>query len=153
VDGSTEKLLLRIEKAWRELADSYTGLTDAELTEPGASGDWSVKDVIAHVTTWEKEALQHLPTVARGGRPPRYASVGGIDAFNARAFAQNRDLPLQAVLERSKGVHARLVAYVASVEPERLANRERFVSRLRLDTYGHYRIHSAAIRSRRSNDI
>jgi hypothetical protein len=46
--------------------------------EPGAIGEWSIKDILAHVTIWEKEALKHLPLIIAGGRPPRYVTYGGM---------------------------------------------------------------------------
>ena len=33
------------------------------MSEQGVTGSWSVKDIIAHVTTWEEEALKHLPLI------------------------------------------------------------------------------------------
>jgi hypothetical protein len=79
-----QQLLNKLDKAWAALKESYAGLSDAQLTEPGVMGAWSVKDILAHVTTWEEEALQYLPLIITGGRPPRYAiQYGGIDAFNA----------------------------------------------------------------------
>lgn len=138
-----------MEKAWDELLVSYSGLTEAQLTQPGALGEWSVKDVLAHVTTWEAEALQHLPTVARGARPPRYASQGGIDAFNARTADLKRHLPLETVLAEMLATHARLIDYVRTTTG--ISNRTRFVNRLRLDTYAHYRLHAEAIRAWRAN--
>ena len=64
--------------------ESYAGLSDSQLTESGVTGTWSVKDLIAHVTWWEEEALKHLPLIIKGGTPPRYSTkYGGIDAFNA----------------------------------------------------------------------
>ena len=33
---------------------------DGELLEPGVTGAWSVRDIIAHVTTRDEEALGHL---------------------------------------------------------------------------------------------
>ena len=36
------------------------------MMEPGVTGDWSVKDVLAHVTIWEAEALKYLPLIAEG---------------------------------------------------------------------------------------
>jgi len=77
-----EKLLKRLDTAWMAFKESYAGFTDTQLLEPGVTGDWSVRDIIAHVTTWEEEALTHLPLIIAGGRPPRYStSYGGIDAF------------------------------------------------------------------------
>ncbi|HEX2279797.1 MAG TPA: hypothetical protein VHN13_22140 [Candidatus Tectomicrobia bacterium] len=74
-------------------------MSDSQLTEPGVTGHWSVKDTLAHVTAWEEEALKYLPLILEGGRPPRYITYGGIDdAFNAQMTEQKRDLSLSDVL-------------------------------------------------------
>ena len=79
------QLLLRVDRAWIGFTDSYAGLSESDVLEPGVTKTWSVKDIIAHVTTWEEEALKHLPAVLEGRRPPRYSvAYGGIDAFNAQ---------------------------------------------------------------------
>src|SRR5260370_20474087 len=77
IAADKQRLLGRLDKAWAALKESYAGLSEARLTEPGVPGDWSVKDVLAHVTTWEAEALRHLPLILAGGRPPRYVRYGG----------------------------------------------------------------------------
>ena len=41
---------------------------------------------MAHVATWEGEAVNALPIIMHGKRPPRY---GGVDGFNARQNAAN----------------------------------------------------------------
>src|SRR3989454_12763500 len=85
------QLLRRLAQAWEAFQQSYAGLAEAELLEPGVTGAWSIKDVIAHVTWWEEEALTHLPLILAGGRPPRYSvTYGGIAAFNARMTEQDR---------------------------------------------------------------
>jgi hypothetical protein len=101
-----QRLLERLEAAWTALGDAYAGLDDAQLVEPGVVDDWSVKDIVAHVTTWEQEALEHLPLIIAGGTPPRYAAQGGIDAFNARATEDGRRLSLAEVLRRRDQTHA-----------------------------------------------
>src|SRR5437899_11422169 len=91
-----QQLLKRLDKAWCVFKDSYAGLSDADLLEPGVTGAWSVRDIIAHVTTWEEEALRHLPLVLMGKRPPRYSVThSGIDAFNATTTERktNSSLP------------------------------------------------------------
>ena len=68
------------------------------MMEPGVTGAWSVRDTLAHVTSWEEEALKHLPLILKGGTPPRYSvHHGGIDAFNARMTEQKRNLSLSEV--------------------------------------------------------
>jgi uncharacterized protein (TIGR03083 family) len=140
----------QIERAWAALQDSYAGLPDARLTAPGVIGDWSVKDVLAHVTTWEEEALKHVPVILEGGRPPRYVTYGGIDAFNARMTEQKRALSLDEVLSQLHDTHDRLLGFVASMPEDQLLTGSRARKRLRLDTYGHYPEHALAIREWRA---
>lgn len=140
------QLLGRIDSTWRALKDSYAGLPDARLVEPGVTGDWSVKDILAHVTTWEEEALKYLPLIATGGRPPRYVTFGGIDAFNAMMTERKRGLTLSAVLEQLDDTHRRLVDVVQAAPDEHVVRETRYRRRLRLDTYRHYPQHADAIR-------
>lgn len=142
------RLLDRLAAAWRDLLDSYAGLADADLLAPGVTGAWSVRDIVAHVSVWEEEALKHLPLVLEGGRPPRYSvTYGGIDAFNALMTVQLRDLTLPDVLRRRDDVHGRLVAYLESAPEDQFVRETRFRRRLRLDTFGHYPKHAAGIRA------
>lgn len=144
----TAQVLARLDAAWRDFEESYAGLSDEELLIPGVTGDWSVRDIIAHVTWWEEEALKHLPLVREGGRPPRYSvTYGGIDAFNALMTERRSHLTLAEVLRQHDDVHARLLHYVRDAPEELYARETRFRRRLRLDTFGHYPIHARAIRA------
>jgi hypothetical protein len=144
----SRQLLKKLDKAWMEIKESYAGLSDSQLTEPGVTGNWSVKDILAHVTTWEEEALKYLPLIVKGGRPPRYSvKYGGIDAFNAQMMEQKRGLSLADVLEQLDETHRRLIAYIQSAPEEQFTQETPFRRRLRLDTYSHYPIHTKMIRA------
>ena len=146
-----ERVVRTLDAAWAALLESYAGLPDAALLEPGVAGDWSVKDVLAHVNTWQEEALQQLPVIAAGGTPPRYGSTyGGIDAFNARMAERKRGMSLAEVRRRLDETHRRLIALIRSVPEHHLTGETRFRRRLRLDTYGHYRLHERGIREWRA---
>jgi hypothetical protein len=142
-----QRLLRQLDAAWTALTGAYAGLPEARLVQPGVVDDWSVKDIVAHVTTWEQEALKHLPLIVAGGTPPRYAAQGGIDAFNARATQAGRRLSLAEVLRRRDETHARLVEFIRRQPEDTFGGRTRARRRLRLDTYGHYPEHTAAIRA------
>ena len=150
VSEQRERLLDTLDAAWTALGDSYAGLSDAQMVEPGVVDDWSVRDILAHVTAWEEEALRHLPQVIAGGTPPRYAAQGGIDAFNARATEAGRRLSLAEVLRRRDETHARLLEFIRSQREGTFAGQTRARRRLRLDTWGHYPEHTAAIRAWRA---
>ena len=142
-----QQLLNRLDAAWMAFQASYAGLSNARLVEPGVAGDWSVKDIIAHVTWWEEEALRHLPLIIAGDRPPRYSvTYGGIDAFNAMMAERKRDVPLSDVLTEQNDTHQRLIDFIQSVPEDQFTRETRFRRRLRLDTYSHYPIHTNAIR-------
>jgi hypothetical protein len=56
------------------------------------------------------------------------------------------DQSLAEVRDQFAETHRRLVSYIQSVPPEQLAGDTRLRRRLRLDTYGHYPIHTRQIR-------
>lgn len=141
------QLLTRLDRAWQAFKESYAGLSDAQLLEPGVMSDWSVRDIIAHVTWWEEEALTHLPLILAGGKPPRYSvKYGGIDAFNAQMTELRRHLSLSEVLQQQNDTHRRLIEFIQNVPEDQFIQETRFRHRLRLDTYSHYPLHAEAIR-------
>jgi len=142
-----EQVIQKIEQAWDELCASYAGLPVESMLEPGANGEWSVKDIIAHVSTWEGEALKFLPLILGGKRPPRYSVLyGGIDAFNAQVVEMSRALSLDEVFRQAAETHARLIAYLENAPEDQFTSETRFRRRIRLDTYSHYPHHTQAIR-------
>jgi hypothetical protein len=148
------RLLKRLDEAWQALNASYAGLSESDMTQPGVTGSWSIKDIIAHVSSWENESLTHLPVILAGEKPPRYSvTYGGIDAFNAQVTERNRGLSLSEVLRQRDETHRRLIGFIRRVPEEQLTRETRFRRRLRLDTYGHYAKHAEAVvkwRKRRS---
>jgi hypothetical protein len=137
-----EQLIARIEGRWRDFNDAFGGLPDAALLEPGVAGDWSVKDLIAHIATWERESLEALPIIMQGKRPPRY---GGVDNFNARQNEANSRLSLAEAREGMQASHQRVLDFLATVPESWFETETRFRHRLRLDTWSHYPEHTQAI--------
>ncbi len=141
-----QQLLRKIEAPWVALGEAYAGLSEAQLAQPGVTGDWSVLDILGHVSAWENEALTHLPHILEGQRPPKYSDLyGGIDAFNALKVRESRALSPADALARFEDTHRRLLAYLETAPEEQLATETRFRRRIRLDTYSHYPIHTQAI--------
>ena len=125
--------------------DSCSGLSDSVLNAPGPVGLWSVRDLLGHIATWDEEALLALPVILEGKKLPRYASSGGIDAFNAREQDRKRGITLAELRRDMDATHGRLLAYLTSLPETAYAKEGRFLKRLRQDTYGHYRVHAAQV--------
>jgi hypothetical protein len=141
------QFLKKLDQAWAAFEASYAGLSETQLAEPGVADDWSVKDILAHVTTWEEEALKYLPLILADGTPPRYSTqYGGIDAFNAQITKQKRRLSIAEIRGRLAETHRQLVAFVQSAPEEQFPQETRFRHRLRLETYSHYALHARMIR-------
>ena len=149
-----KQLFGRLERTWLDFRESYAGLSDSELTKSGVSGDWSVRDILAHVTTWEREALKHLPTILKGGKPPRYSvAYGEINAFNRITTEQKRSLTLFEVRRELEETHQRLVDFIETIAKEQFRTKTPFRHRPRLDTYSHYPKHASAIKKWRKQQL
>ena len=66
------QLITRIQTRWQDFQRAYAGLAASDMMRSGVVGDWSVKDIIGHVATWEEESLKWLPVVAQGLPTERY---------------------------------------------------------------------------------
>jgi hypothetical protein len=142
-----QNLLRKLEAVWSDFRASYAGLSEAEVLEPGVTGKWCVKDIVAHVTTWEEETLKHLSSMLRSEKYPRYsAKYGGIDAFNALMTENKRGLSFPEVLKQQDAVHRKLILFIEGVPERAFEGKSPFRHCLRMDTYSHYPKHAAAIR-------
>ena len=141
-----QQFIKKLDSAWSAFESSYAGLPDSKLTQPGVVDAWSVKDLLAHITTWELEALKYLPVILAGSRPPRYSTqYGGLDAFNALMTERKRELPLAEVRRQLAETHAQLVDYVQTAPEDQFALPTPFRHRLRLETTSHYNLHARMI--------
>lgn len=111
-----EQLVAYLERARKELRASFRGLSDEQMIRPGVAGEWSAKDVLSHVTSWEEQALPDLARLARGDTAV-LASVDlyatNYDPFNAMIMSLRRNLHLDQVLRELDISRADFMAAVA----------------------------------------
>ncbi len=89
------ELVKQIETSWAELLAAASQLTPTQLTTP-LDGDWTGKDLLAHITAWEKRVLELLQ---RGRNHPDGFHVDGVedwdvDRVNLGYYEANRARPL-----------------------------------------------------------
>ncbi len=135
-----ERVLGQMEKEWQALLESFAGLPDDVILQPEVVGYWSIRDVLAHIATWEEESIKMLPLILENKPLPRY---GNIHAFNAREQERKRHLSLEQVKAELEDTHRRLTAFLESVPESSLT--DRFLRRLRLATVKHYQEHAGQI--------
>ena len=102
---------------------------EAHMTQPGVAGDWSIKDIVAHLTGWRvrtvarlQAALRHEPTPP----PPWPPHLQTDDEINAWIYAANKDRPLSDVLEESRAVFQQLVDTLSAFPEAELLDPRRF---------------------------
>ena len=83
-----------LEEHHREISELIGGLSDEAFSRPGTigGGDWSAKDLIAHIRSWETMALETIEDW-RDQRYPRiherFVGAGGVDGLNAQILDQH----------------------------------------------------------------
>ena len=82
------------------------------MTQPGVAGEWSIKDIVAHLTTYRhrtvgrfQAALRHEPAPT----PPWPPHLQTDDEINEWIYTANRDRPLVDVLGESRDVFQQLM--------------------------------------------
>jgi hypothetical protein len=145
-----ERLITKIENSWMAFMESFAGLTDDMLMEPGVVGYWSVRDVLAHISTWEEEAIKVFILILDGKPVPLYRRYGGIDAFNAREQERKRYLTLEQVKDELAATHQRLLQMLKETDESVYSIDKRLAKRFRYDTFGHYLEHADQIKKWRS---
>ncbi len=108
------ELLAVLEDGWRQLDAAVAGLDEAAMAEPGVVGDWSVKDVLGHVTAWELVALRHIEAW-RAGDSLDFQQGTSVDAYNAAEVARRRQMFLSEVRGEMAETRARLRAAIESL--------------------------------------
>jgi hypothetical protein len=73
-------------------------LSEEQLTQEIIAGEWTVKDILAHLAAWEGEALLAAERVARG-EPDGYLVEESVDDWNRRRVEERRRLPLVDVIQ------------------------------------------------------
>jgi uncharacterized damage-inducible protein DinB len=93
--GDREQLLGRVEEARRGFLAAVEGLTEEQMTRP-AVGEWSVKDLLCHLASYEEMALPDMERVARGDAPALGAfDLKRVDEYNALIMALRRHFSLE----------------------------------------------------------
>lgn len=147
------ELLAAIEREWEALQSAIDGLSEDQMTRAPVAGDWTIKDVLAHLAVCESLLVTDLYKIERGLTPNVNLTDAQIDESNAQFYAEQRDRPLERVLEDLYSVHLALLNRLESVPDARLSNPRKFswlrgqpLSAFVLeDSAEHYREHTAEI--------
>ncbi len=86
---------------------------------PGiGGGEWSPKDLLGHLESWQEHVLDALDAWSRSERAPVDVALygEGLNAFNAREVERKADRSFDEQLSAAAKIHERLKARIRSID-------------------------------------
>jgi hypothetical protein len=151
-----DEILDALEDQRESLLDAIEGLPDLILLEPGVTGEWSIKDILAHLSAWEAELVKLL-WQARHGQSPTGVYTGGVpvDEINAVWSQAAQSRPWERVFDDFISVRKQTIRRVEPFSDAELNDAQRWPwlkghplwEWIANDSFGHEEEHVAQIRT------
>ncbi len=120
-------------KAWE---DALAKVGEARMDATGVVGDWSTKDLVAHVGFWERWVGGRISASLEGqestilgpfaGEIPPEAKDWDTDQLNAWVYEKNRNRPAAEVVMEEQQIYRRLYTMLRGMRDEDLFATGRF---------------------------
>jgi uncharacterized protein (TIGR03083 family) len=96
-------------------------LPEAERTTRPVCGLWTLKDLVGHLTDWERVGVYGLQQIVAGYTPEFEQTITDFDAFNAAHAAARQDQPWEQVWAEFQVTRQTLLNLLADLSEEALA--------------------------------
>lgn len=151
-------LLDKVSNGYDAFERLLSPLTQEQMLALELNDDWSVKDNIAHITSWHRRLLELLQAAALKRAPAQIPGIpddANVDQINAYFYQENRALTLVAVLQQLRTTYILAVAAIQALSDEDLTSTQRFDwledtplwQLVEGNTYGHYQEHTEIIQA------
>ncbi len=151
-------LLARIAGEHKQLEQTLDRIPTAQLVEPRLQSGWSVKDVLAHITWWERRMVQLVQGALQGQSTSPLTLPGEqqpttVDQINLQIFNDNRERPVEEIIAERQSSYGQVIALVEALPEATLADPtdlevvlgRPLIPLIAGDTYEHYREHNDTI--------
>jgi hypothetical protein len=133
-----------------EFLSALEALPPARLSGPRLVGEWSARELVAHLGYWAGHAVEVIHAV-EGGREPEMLDGSTVDARNETVARIAREADLATARKREAASVQALLDRLAAIEPallsERLPDGATLAEGIREDASQHYREHTAELRA------
>lgn len=107
---------------------------EGRMAQPGATGEWSFKDVVAHLSAWRSRTLAHLQAARFEQTPSSQFWPAGwdeddeedLEQINHWIYEENCDRSLHDVLNESRQQFRHMRELVRAIPEEDLFDPQRF---------------------------
>jgi hypothetical protein len=117
---SKTELLVEFKQDWADIERICASFSEAKMIAPGIQGEWSVKDILVHLSAWEKYLLDRLGYVMTGQRLqyPVMTSWDDVHRFNARVYEENKGRPLNSVIIEFRNLYRGVMTVLEALDDE-----------------------------------
>jgi hypothetical protein len=123
------QILSASQKELQALEQVLAALSPIQMTQPGMPGEWSIKDILAHLYEWHQMVLGWV-AASQSGETPCLPAQGfkwsQLPALNQQIFEKHRLLSLPEVLEMFHASYQQVTALIERLSEEELFTPGRF---------------------------
>jgi hypothetical protein len=124
-----EQLLSLSQENYHRLYSLIEPLSSEDRNRPGVNGEWSVKDVLAHLTAWHHLFFTWYEEGGQGQKPempaPGY-TWKTTPQLNEKIFQEHRHQTYDAIVPELKDSHQKLMALISGHSDEELFTKKRY---------------------------
>lgn len=150
-----DEILNALEDEREKFLEAIEGLPEEALLEPGVVGEWSIKDLMAHISMWEAWLIRLLWQISQGETPTRLIPAEQVDEVNAAWHAQAKDRPLEQVMEDFRQARKQTARRVLAFSDRDLSDPQRYpwakgntlAEIIAMNTWAHEAEHTAQIQA------
>jgi hypothetical protein len=117
------QLLTECQKEYDALEKLIEPLSVEQMTQPGAMGKWSVKDVLAHLYEWQQMFFGWYEAGLRGevpATPGRGYKWNQLPALNHEIYRIYQPIPLEDIFEKFRAAHKQMMQLTQDLSEEDL---------------------------------
>lgn len=109
------KWLTEEQQKWELL---LAAIGETRMAQPGVNGDWSMRDIVAHLTGWQRWLVARLQAAAAGQpepTPPWSADLTAEEAINTWIYETNRKRTVRQVVDDAHEVYEQLLSIIQAL--------------------------------------
>ena len=103
--------------------EAVKGINDEEWQKPGVTTEWSIKDMVAHLASYEHFLEDALNFVLKPGTPTPYLDEmnSDYDGFNGKEVGKRKKISPQEVMKEYTDTQKRVADIIEKTAPELLS--------------------------------
>jgi hypothetical protein len=122
-----QELIAALKKSRQEFIKSIENIPEEDIQKPGVVGEWSIKDLLAHLNLWEAELIKLLWQVQQETKPTTaHFENKNVDTLNQVWYQENQERPLEMIMSDFRGIRSQTIRRVEAFHEMDLTNPKRY---------------------------